>query len=103
MQQLEFDFDTDELLTKYEESESDFPVNELESVIVSYQSPLSNGFSIVNSEDYERWFDLIPVFFETLNKAGYNIDMEQIIEWTSRLEEDYTPLIQESTYENYNQ
>lgn len=92
MKQLELDF-YEEILQRaqdtYKETEKEFPVNELDSIIISYQSPYANGFSILNEEDNSDWFTLLLEFTKTLNKADFSIDVEQVEGWIETLRADY--------------
>lgn len=92
MKQLELDF-LDHKIQEAEENYSsasvEFPESELDSTIISYQTPYSNGFSVLNTEDNETWPILIVEFVKVLNKAGFVIDTDQIERWVESLEANY--------------
>jgi hypothetical protein len=92
MKQLELDF-LDYKLQEAEENYGnvsvEFPESELDSAIISYQTPYSNGFSVLNAEDNETWFTLIVEFVKVLNKAGFQVDVDQIEKWVESLEANY--------------
>jgi hypothetical protein len=93
MKQFEFDF-LDQLIEQAEENYSkdgdDFPECEIDSVVLSYNSPYANGFSVLSERGNETWPVLMVEFAKVLNKAGFQIDIDIVQSCVNEISERYT-------------
>jgi hypothetical protein len=54
---------------------------DLEKIVISYQSPNGNAFAVLEEGEYAFWPELLIEFAKVLNKAGYIIPIDIVEKW----------------------